>query len=123
MMTIIILLGIIIGAVAVVLLIKPEVCFEFGGKYFLSSKFQYGMGIFRLFLAMTFYFLASVSKFPIFFGVVALFMLVRGVTCLVLPAADFRDLVSWALRVFSPYGRFVGVCFAFVGGFLIYTAT
>lgn len=118
----VIILGIVIAAASVMLLLNPRPCFEFGGKYFLSSKFQYGVGIVSLVLAVMLFYASSALRFPTLFEIIALFSAVGGMICLVLPASDFKSLVSWELRVFLPYGRVLGVWYGLIAGFLIYAA-
>ncbi len=122
-MYILVLLGIVTGIAAILLLINPELCFEFGRKYFVSTKFQYGTAILSLVLALALYFASSTTRFPAVFEIVALFTLVGGVICVALPPADFKSIVSWELKVFLPYGRVLGIWYGIVGGFLIYAAT
>ena len=44
-----------------------------------------------------------------------------GVITLVLPNTDFNELISWELRIMSPYGRAVGVVYLLIGAGLAYT--
>jgi len=116
-------LGILLSIAAVVLLIMPERGFEFGRKNFLSSGFQYAIGIVTLVLAMAIYYSSPDVKYPALFELVALLSLVGGSICLVIPPSIFRRVVSWELTTFSPYGRFLGICYGLIGGFLIYAAS
>ena len=117
-----ILLGIVTAMAAAVLLFKPEVGFDFGRKYFLTSLFQYGTVVLSILLAAALYFSSSASKFPAFFEIFSLFVLGGGVICLLLPPSIFRAIVSWELRTFSPYGRILGFFYGVIGGFFIYVA-
>ena len=117
-----ILLGISLGGIAILLLIKPEAGFEFGRKYFLKSGFQYGTVAASLILAIAIYYSAASSKFPALFEMLALFSIVGGVICVLLPPTVFKSIVSWELNTLSPYGRLLGICYGLLGGFLLYAA-
>lgn len=123
MMYIFILLGIVTSIAALVLLIKPKFGFDFGRKYFLSSAFQYGTALISLLLAAALYFSSSSSRFPAFFEIFSLCVLTGGVICLVLPTSAFREIVTWELKTFSPYGRILGFVYGLIGGFFIYAGT
>ncbi|MFT4887104.1 MAG: hypothetical protein ACJA2D_001815 [Pseudohongiellaceae bacterium] len=116
------LLGIVTGMAAIVLLVKPKVGFDFGHKYFLTSAFQYGAVVLSLLLAVALYYSSSTSKFPAFFEIFSLFVLSGGVICLLLPPSYFKEIVSWELKTFSPYGRILGLFYGIIGGFFIYAA-
>jgi hypothetical protein len=118
-----ILLGISLGGIAILLLLKPEAGFEFGRKYFLKSGFQYGTVAASLILAIAIYYSAASSKFPALFEMLALFSIVGGVICVLLPPTVFKGIVSWELKTLSPWGRPLGICYGLLGGFLIYAAT
>jgi hypothetical protein len=117
-----ILLGTVLIALAAMLLILPKACFDFGHKYFLSSKFQYAVGIASPLLGVALYFSSAASKHPSIFEFIGLCSFVAGVICLVLPRTVFRNIVSWELKTFSPYGRLLAVFYSLAGGFTIYTA-
>lgn len=117
-----ILLGIVTGMTAIVLLVKPKVGFDFGRKYFLTSAFQYGAAVLSLFLAVALYYSSSASKFPAFFEIFSLIVLLGGVICLLLPSLNFKEIVSWELKTFSPYGRILGLFYGIIGVFFIYAA-
>jgi hypothetical protein len=117
-----ILLGISLGGIAILLLLKPEAGFEFGRKYFLKPGFQYGTVAASLILAIAIYYSAASSKFPALFEMLALFSVVGGLICVLLPPAVFKSIVSWELNTLSPYGRLLGICYGLLGGFLLYAA-
>lgn len=121
-MYILIPLGILLFVIAALLLAIPEAGFEFGRKHFLSSSFQYGIGALSIVLSVAIYYSASTTKFPTVFEIFALISMIRGVISVALPPSDFKSIVSWELKVFSPYGRVIGVLYALIGGFLIYAA-
>ena len=117
-----ILLGISLGGIAILLLLKPEAGFEFVRKYFLKPGFQYGTVAASLILAIAIYYSAASSKFPALFEMLALFSVVGGVICVLLPPTVFKCIVSWELNTLSPYGRLLGICYGLLGGFLLYAA-
>jgi len=121
-MYVLVTLGVFIGMLSFLLLASPEVGFDFGRKYFLSARFQYGAGIVSLFLAVALYSAASVSKFPTLFAILALWSLIGALIIFVLPKNKFRSIVSWELDTFSPYGRVLGLIYALISGFVIYAA-
>ncbi|MDB3908664.1 hypothetical protein N9390_03945 [Gammaproteobacteria bacterium] len=121
-MSTLILLGITLAIIAIFLLLKPEAGFDFARKYFLKSGFQYGTVAASLILAVAIYYSAASSKFPALFEMLALFSIVGGVICVLLPPSIFKSIVSWELNIFSPYGRLLGICYGLLGGFLLYAA-
>jgi len=120
---VIMLVGAVLVIIAIILLIKPEIGFDFARKHFLSKGFQYGGSVFSVALAAPFYFASATSNFPALLEIFALFSLAGGVICIVLPPEDFRSIISWELRVFVPYGRVLGIWYGLIGGFLIYAVS
>ena len=120
---VIVLLGATLVIIAMILLIKPEIGFDFARKHFLSKGFQYGISVFSVVLAAPFYLASATSNFSALFEIIALFSLVGGVCCIVLPPEDFRSIISWELRVFAPYGCVLGIWYGLIGGFFIYAVS
>lgn len=119
---IVLLLGIVTCLMAAAVLIKPESTFDFVRKHFLSTRFQYGVGILSLILAVAIYYASPELKFPRLFEIIALMSLAGGVIVFALPPADFKGLISWELRIVAPYSRILGIWYILIGGFLVYVA-
>jgi len=121
MMYFLILFCLALGLIGVFLLTIPESSFNFARKYFRMNVFQYGVGVFSILIAVAFYLGATTSKLPSAIEIFALFSLMGGVITLVLPNTDFNELISWELRIMSPYGRAIGVVYLLIGAGLAYT--
>lgn len=116
------LIGIVVVLAAVVLLVNPNMGFEFAEKYFFSTKFQYGVALLSIALGSLFYVESAAARFSALFLIFAVVCLVGGLVCLLLPHALFERIVSWELKTFRPYGRGLGILYGLVGGLLIFAA-
>jgi hypothetical protein len=110
-----------LGLIGVFLLTIPESSFNFARKYFRTNVFQYCVGIFSILVSVAFYFGAATAKLPSAIEIFSLFSLMGGVITLVLPNTDFSGLISWELKIMSPYGRTVGVIYLLISAGLAYT--
>ena len=115
-------LGILCISIAVLLLIHPRLYLSLLNKYAETSAFQLATGLSGLILGSVLLTAASSSQHPVLLTVLGLFSL-AGIGAACLPPADFRSLIVWELKVFSPFVRLGGVFAAMFGAFLIYTAT
>ncbi len=116
---VIILIGVIYAAMAAMIIVKPQLCYDFINGLLDYLAFQIAIGIYGLVLGGIFLLSADVTKFPTLFIVVGLFSM-AGACIAVFPRSDFKRLVAWELDLLSYFPRVFGFITVLIGGFLIY---
>ena len=107
----------VIGAI---LLVKPEVMWDFLNKYMKLYGFQLISAVVGVLVGVIVFVSAGSTKFPGLFEVFGLLAGAGGVICIVIPRSDFQTLIAWEIRVLPPYSRAIGLVEGAFGVFLLY---
>jgi hypothetical protein len=116
----ILLIGVMYVLFGLVLLIKPKILLDWAKDYSERFGFQLGAAILGVAIGILFFLGAGVSKFPGFFEFIGIMALGGGVISIFLPPGNFKRLIAWELRIFSPYTLPLGLVEVAFGAFLIY---
>ena len=112
--------GVLLIVLGAVLIIKPKAVFDFARKNFASLGFKISSVVLNLVLGVALIDYADSSKFPIFFVILGLLVILKAIIPILTPRSDYDDLVSWRLDITSPFGHAIGAIEVLFGGFLIY---
>ena len=115
-----IIFSVLLILVGISLLLKPEIFFNFVDKYLQSLQGQIVIAVLSLALGVLLFSSADGSRFPNLFMGIGLFSIIGAVIIAVFPPADFKSLISWELKFLAPFGWILGLCYALIGGLLIY---
>ena len=120
MSVLIILFGVLILLAGIVIVINPEIIFDFLqknldklGLYILASVFRIVLGI--LLISQS-----NVSKFPLVIEILGWLSIIAAILLAVIGRRNFNRLMLWALSFVKTFGRVGGVLAAAFGAFFIY---
>ena len=114
------LIGIAYILFGLLLIVRPKVVMGFFETYSARYSFQLGTAILGVVIGILFYFGAGAIKFTGFFEIIGLLAVAGGAIAIFIPTESFQKLVTWELKVFSPYTLALGLFEAAFGVFLIY---
>ena len=118
----VIITGIALILLGALLVAMPRIFFDFFRKHENSLKLQVVTVILNLVFGLLFMTYAQGSRFPTVFTVIGLLTVLKAVIPMLIGRTDFKDLMSWYMKVLPPFGRVIGVAEAMFGSFLIYAA-
>ena len=120
MTLLIIMFGALTLLAGIVIVINPEVIFGFLRNN-LDKLILYILAVvIRLVLGALLIYQSNMSKFPFVIDVIGWLSIAAAIFLAVMGRRNFIRLMSWALSLSKPFGRFGGVLAVTFGAFLIY---
>ncbi len=120
MTVLIIIFGALNLLAGIVIVINPEVIFGFLRNNLDKLELHILAIVVRLVLGVLLIYQSNVSKFPFVIEIIGWLSIVAAIFLAVIGRRNFNRLMSWALSLVKPFGRFGGVLAAAYGAFLIY---
>lgn len=120
MSTLIILFGALTLLAGIVLLVSPETIFGILRTNVEGLTVHVLAVVFRLILGALFIVQSGASGFPLAIEIIGWISIVAAVILTVMGRRNFVRLMSWALSLSKPLGRFGGVVAAAFGAFVVY---
>ena len=118
------LLIIIFGALTllagIVIVINPEVIFDFLRNNLDKLVLHILAVVIRLVIGALLIYQSNISKFPFVIEVIGWLSIVAAIILAVMGRRNFNRLMSWALSLSKPFGRVGGVLAVAFGAFLGY---
>lgn len=116
----IISLGALILFCGLLIIIFPEIIFGFLRRNVDKLALHILAVAVRLVFGILLIFQSSESSFPLAVELIGWLAVVAALSLVVMGRQNFLRLMTWALKLLKPYGRFGGVIAAAFGGFIIY---
>ncbi len=120
MTALIIIFGALTLLAGIVLLINPETIFGFLRANVEELTVQVLAVVVRLILGALFILQSGASRFPLAIEIIGWISLAAAVGLAFMGRRNFVRLMSWALSLNKPLGRFGGVVAAAFGAFIVY---
>jgi len=120
MTVLIIIFGALTLLAGIVILINPEVIFDFLRNNLDKLVLHILAVVIRLVIGALLIYQSNISKFPLVIEVIGWLSIVAAIIIAVLGRRNFNRLMSWALSLSKPFGRVGGVLAVAFGAFLIY---
>lgn len=120
MTLLIVLFGGFIFCAGVLILINPEILFGILKKHSEKTGLYVIAIVARLVLGGLLVYLADTSRFPHVMEVIGWIAIIAGVVLVVIGHNKFKKLMTWAITLQEPLGRFAGLMAIAFGGFIIY---
>ncbi|MDB4223238.1 hypothetical protein N9850_05665 [Granulosicoccus sp.] len=116
----IILFGTLVLLAGILLLVNPEIIFGFLRDSIENRAVHLIAVMVRLIFGILLITQSSVSRFPLGIEILGWVFIVAGCCLALIGRNKFRNLMSWVLIKFKPFGRLTGVIAIGFGGFLVY---
>jgi len=116
----IIIFGALTLLAGIIILINPEIIFRFLRGNLDKLSLHITAVVVRLVLGLLLIFQAEISRFPMIIEALGWLSIIAALTFAVTGRDKFVRLMTWALSLSVPFGRFGGVIAAAFGAFLIY---
>ena len=120
MTLLIIILGSLMLLAGVLLIRNPEIIFGFLQDNAENPAIHVIAVLVRLIIGTLLITQSDLSRFPLAIEILGWVFIVAGVGLAVIGRNRFRQLMSWVLNTFKPFGRLAGVIAIAFGGFLVY---
>ncbi len=120
MTNLIYLLGGFLTLAGLLLVVQPELIFNFLSKNIQKLWIYITAVVVRLIFGGLLIYMADFSNFPLVISILGWIMIIAAVVLLAIGRKTFEKLVLWVMVKFKPYGRIVGVFSLGFGMFLIY---
>jgi len=104
----------------IIILINPEIIFRYLRNNLDRLSLHITAVVVRIVLGVLLIIQADISRFPMVIAILGWLSIVAALTFAVIGRRNFTRLMSWALSLSIPFGRFGGVIAAAFGAFLIY---
>jgi len=120
MTVLIMIFGALTLLAGIVIIINPEVIFDFLRNNLDKIGVHILAIVVRLILGILLIYQSNVSKFPFVIEIIGWLSIVAAISLSVIGRRNFNRLMSWALSFVKPFGRVGGFLAATFGAFLIY---
>lgn len=120
MIVLIIIFGALTLLAGIVIVINPEVIFDFLRNNLDKLVIHILAVVIRIVLGSLLIYQSNISKFPFVIEVIGWLSIVAAIFLAVMGRRNFNRLMSWALALSKPLGHVGGVLAVAFGAFLIY---
>ena len=120
MTILIILFGALTLFAGIVIIINPENIFGLFNKHIEKLELQILAVVVRLAIGVLLVYQSGTSKYPLVIEIIGWLSIVAAIFFTVIGRNNFNRIISWALSLAKPIGRFGGVLAVCFGAFLIY---
>jgi len=120
MTVLIIIFGALTLLAGIVIIINPEVIFDFLRNNLDKLVLHFLAVVIRLVIGALLIYQSNISKFPLVIEVIGWLSIVTAIFIAVMGRRKFNRLMSWALSLSKPFGRVGGALAVAFGAFLIY---
>ena len=120
MTLLIIIFGALTLSAGIVIIVNPEVIFGFLRNNLDKLALHILAVVVRLILGVLLIYQSSISRFPLAIEIIGWISIVAAIVFAVMGRRNFNRLMSWALSLVNPIGRFGGILAMAFGAFLIH---
>jgi hypothetical protein len=120
MIVLIIIFGALTLLAGIVIVINPEVIFDFLRNNLDKLVIHILAVVIRLVIGALLIYQSNISKFPFVIEVIGWLSIVAAIFLAVMGRQNFNRLMSWALSLSKSFGRVGGILAVAFGAFLIY---
>ncbi|MGI9294331.1 MAG: hypothetical protein ACR2PS_10145 [Pseudomonadales bacterium] len=120
MTELLVLFGVLIVVLGLVIIIRPETIFGYLQGHYDNLSIQILAVVVRLIIGVLLISQSGFSKFPLTIEILGWLSVVAALSFALMGRQNFLKLMSWAMGLFTPYGRVGGIFATLFGGFLVY---
>jgi hypothetical protein len=120
MTILIIIFGTLTLLTGIIITINPENIFGLLNKHTEKLELQILAIVVRLIIGALLIYQSDASKYPLVIEIIGWLSIVAAIFFTVIGRNNFIRLISWALSLAKPFGRFGGIVAVCFGAFLVY---